>query len=332
MLAEPSTNRPDQITVGDRALQVVGMLKKTDSHELDAYYAADDPALRKTIDPDEKAILSGYLVSWEKVDEIQGMKKLFPREQFTAVDGWQRMEKNTFYKYTAGMMLFIFGGSVLLIQGYLFAAGRITNAWLGPPLAEIIRHWKLFSLLHLVYFGIYFVGCMLIYESPLVQDFILVMLRGQIESESGVLGVAGQAYKSGSIPLAAATTLVINFFIGSLLVITLPSLIVPGIGLLMALFRAALWGIVLAPTLLTLAGGMIFHSGTLLLEGEGYILATFFAILVPVYLFSNAAGEKLRTRYARALMINIKGNLLVFIVLAVAATYEAIEVILQMKG
>ena len=81
---------------------------------------------------------------------------------------------------------------------------------------------------------------------------------------------------------------------------------------------------------MTLAGAMVFHSVTLLLEGEGYILATFFALLVPIYLFSPSEANNLRARYGHALMMNIKGNILVFVVLAIAATYEAIEVILQM--
>ncbi len=147
-----------------------------------------------------------------------------------------------------------------------------------------------------------------------------------------MLGVAGLAYGSKNIALAAVTTLLINFFAGSLLMITVPSVVVPGIGVVITLIRGAAWGIVLAPTHVLLAGGMLFHSGTLLLEGEGYLLATFFAILVPIYLFRPAMGEKPWPRYVRALVMNIKGNIIVFIVLAIAATYEAIEVIMQMGG
>jgi hypothetical protein len=99
----------------------------------------------------------------------------------------------------------------------------------------------------------------------------------------------------------------------------------------MALFRAALWGIMMAPTSMALAGAIRFHSVTLLLEGEGYILAAFFALLMPIYLFNPAEGNKLRARYGHALMMNVKGNIIVFIMLAVAASYEAIEVILQMR-
>jgi hypothetical protein len=332
VLADPCTTYRDRITVGDQELRVTGVLKKTESLQLDAYYAADNPALRNLLAQNGKSLLEAFLVPLEDTKKILELKKLFPSGQFTLVIGSRHLNRTLFYSYVAGMLLFLFGGSGLLIRCYLFAARRITNAWIGPPLAEISRHWKLFSLMHLAYFGIVIAGMAAIYELPLLQDFLLTVIRGQIESKRGVLGVAGEAYGSGNIALAAVTTLVINFFGGSLLVITLPSVIVPGIGVLMALFRATVWGILLAPAYLSLARGMILHSGTLLLEGEGYILATFFALLVPIYLFSPREGQSLGSRYLRSLLINLKGNLLVLIVLAAAATYEAIEVILQMGG
>jgi hypothetical protein len=53
--------------------------------------------------------------------------------------------------------------------------------------------------------------------------------------------------------------------------------------------------------------------------------------LMPIYLFNPAEGNNLRTRYGHALMMNFKGNIIVFIMLAIAAAYEATEVILQMR-
>ena len=99
------------------------------------------------------------------------------------------------------------------------------------------------------------------------------------------------------------------------------------------------------------------HVGTLLLEGEGYILAAFFALLIPIYLFGSsaplqkaavsdswgleptadlselesAASEEQEaqpgSRFKHAVVLNSKANVLVAIVLVVAACYEAFEVI-----
>ncbi len=332
VLADPHTSSRDRIMVGDETLKVVGVLKKTDSLHLDACYAADDPAMRNMLEKNGKTLSGGYLISSDDLKKIEDVNKQFPRKELTAITASQRMNKAAYYNYALGVLLFLSGGSGFLIRIYLFAAARITNAWIGEPLAEISRHWKLFSLMHAVYFGLFLIGMLVISEAPLLQDFLLAAINGQIENKSGILGVAGTAYESRNIALAAVVTLLINFFAGSLLVITLPSVIVPGIGVLMAVFRATVWGIALAPSYMSLAWGMIFHSGTLLLEGEGYILAAFFALLVPIYLFSPREGENAGTRYARAVLMNLKGNIIVFILLAIAATYEAIEVIMQMGG
>ena len=86
----------------------------------------------------------------------------------------------------------------------------------------------------------------------------------------------------------------------------------------------------MAPSFVGLSGAMLPHSLTMLLEGEAYIVAAFFGLLVPVYLVRKAEGPGIIKRYGRALMMNVRGNLLVAIILAIAAIYEAIEVILMM--
>jgi hypothetical protein len=100
---------------------------------------------------------------------------------------------------------------------------------------------------------------------------------------------------------------------------------------------------------------MLPHSGTMLLEGEGYILATFFGLLVPIYLVqsspakvpesmaavdlevvpsepspSGRGGTVLR-RFGRAVLLNVQASLLVAVVLAIAACWEATEVILMIR-
>ena len=135
---------------------------------------------------------------------------------------------------------------------------------------------------------------------------------------------------SKNILRAAVTTLAINFTFGSLAAITLPSVIVPGVGILVAGVRALLWGLLLAPSFHALSALMLPHSFTILLEGEAYVIAAFFGLLILVYLFLKSEGHGLASRYGKALLLNVTGNLLVAIVLTIAAIYEAIEVILYM--
>src|SRR5262249_3445306 len=150
----------------------------------------------------------------------------------------------------------------------------------------------------------------------------------------------------GNVPRAAAVTFLINFFLGTIVMITVPSMIVPGVGAAVAALRAYSWGVLLGPALVLTARAMLPHSGTMLLEGEGYILATFFALLIPIPLFpparrntkgvDPAAGDgsdelsvvpqpvpdSLRGRFTRAVVLNLQGAVWVALTLAVAAVYE----------
>jgi len=192
------------------------------------------------------------------------------------------------------------------------------------------------------------VGAVAIYQLPALNTVLIAAVQGELSSKgNGVLAVAGRAYGSGSMIYAAVVTFIVNFFLGSLAMITLPSMIIPGAGALLAAFRATLWGLLLGPSQVTLAYVMRAHSGTLLLEGEGYILAAFFALLIPIYLFGSSAPlqkaavadllelepaseEQPSTAWSRfkhAVVLNLKANVLVAIVLVMAACYEAFEVI-----
>ena len=62
-----------------------------------------------------------------------------------------------------------------------------------------------------------------------------------------MLAVAGRAYGTGNMLYAAVVTFVINFFLGSLAMITIPSLIIPGCGGLLAIFRATSLGSLARP-------------------------------------------------------------------------------------
>ena len=44
---------------------------------------------------------------------------------------------------------------------------------------------------------------------------------------------------------------------------------------------------------------MLPHSGTMLLEGAGYILATIFAVLIPIRIFESSGGGNLVARFGR---------------------------------
>jgi hypothetical protein len=332
-VAGHDASQKGEIRVAGEAFQVVGVLRPQQWPFSNAYIVPDDPARRSLFDLRDESVKQVFLFTqagW-KESSSQGAD-LLPKARFTRVVGAVRAARAAYYAYLLGMALLFCGGSALLTAAFVCWSEKTQGRWIGPALAEIRRRRRLFHSLHLVYFGLC-LGCMLvIYEVPDVQGALLVAVGAQVEDGSGPLGVAGRAYRSQNIARAAVVTLGVNFVVGSFAVITLPSLVLPGIGVLMAAWRAMLWGLLLAPTHLGLSRVMLAHSATLLLEGEAYILAAFFALLIPLCLFDRKAGTTVGSRYGRAILMNLRGNLLVLLVLALAAIYEAVEVILQMKG
>lgn len=285
-------------------------------------------------DPDDEAVQNAYILRLprEQLTDAQmreRLKKAFPKSQFVAHAPSIRTEPGPFYLYVAGMSLLFLGGCLLLFKLYCFLADRLGNKWLRLPLAEIRKYKHLFLTLHLIYFGTVVLFMLVAYHLPELQVCLLAGIGGAMDSP-GPLAVAVKAYMSKNILWAAVITFAINFPLGSLACITLPSVIVPGAGVLVAGWRAVLWGLLLAPTFVELSGAMLPHSFTLLLEGEAYVIATFFGLLILVYLFRKAEGPSVGRRYGKALLMNVRGNLWVAIVLVVAAIYEAVEVIWAM--
>ena len=99
---------------------------------------------------------------------------------------------------------------------------------------------------------------------------------------------------------------------------------------MLLLSRFIMVGLLLAPTHLGMSGVMLPHSITVFVELEAYVLASFFALLIPIYALSKSEGPSIARRYGRALLMNLKGNLLVLSVLIIVGVYEAVEVIMQM--
>lgn len=198
----------------------------------------------------------------------------------------------------------------------------IRRAW------EIIQeHRRAYLVLNLVYYGLVILGMVYVSANPSVQQSLLESV-GTAYNSGPLAGVAG-AYAGGKVLAAMAITFVVNLVLGSLLQMTLPSLIVPFSGLLMGAYRAILWGLLLSPANPQLAGVMIPHSLTLLLEGQGYIIA-----MLGIYIHGRAllrprsvGAEGHRQGYLAGLKRAGQLYLLVALVLAVAAIYEALEVI-----
>jgi hypothetical protein len=194
---------------------------------------------------------------------------------------------------------------------------------------NVVRHhWRAYVTINLVYYGLVIVGMVFVAFQPEVQQQMLSDIKKAFHG-SGPLAAVGAAYLGGNVLKAIALTFLVNLLIGSFLTITVPSSIVPYSGLLMGVIRAIAWGLLLAPVDPTLRGPMIPHSLTLLIEGQAYILAMLAAYIAGnALLWPKAVGlETHGEGYLSGLTQTASLYMLVTVLLAVSAVYEALEVI-----
>jgi hypothetical protein len=328
----------DALMVGSRTLKVVGVLKPDVALFADSLLIPPSETANKLFPAAVPSVMPARLVRMPtdgRRDEKtrKDFEKAFPTERYTAFVPTERLEPQPFYLYLAGLALLLLGGSGALIGLFQWLAdrpGMATKAgarFFAAPLAEMKHRPRLLWAVHLVYFGIVIASSVLIYKAPEIQAILLGKVGEALSTKGNPLGVAGEAYRSGNIARAALVTFVINFVLGTLAYITLPSVLLFGFGLILAWFRAFMWGFLLAPTIPALAYSMLPHSGTMLLEGEGYILAAFFGCLIPIHTVSSRLGGNPLSRWGRVLLLNFTASFWVALVLAVAAIYEATEVI-----
>jgi hypothetical protein len=352
MLGGSDWKLDEEVNVAGRTLRTVGVVVPSVSLFADSALVPADRTTEPVFagdgldfSPVRIIRLSGPELRDRKIHEQ--IQKAFPPSKFACLTAEVSSGATGYFAYLGGQTLFLIGGTGLFIAFYRWLARRIRSSILAEPLAEIVGRPRLFWGTHIAYFGLYILAAVLVHENRALHGILMSGVQQAFSSE-GPLGVAGKAYLSGSIIRAAGVTFAVNLFLGALLVITFPSMILPGSGALVAALRATLWGLLLGPASVNLALMMIPHSGTLLLEGEGYILATFFALLIPIRLFGPGrstlktyepgewgleeetpapAESTLIGRYGRAVLLNVNAIVLVAAVLAVAALYEAVEVI-----
>jgi len=357
VIAGPFAAHIDRLTVGDRILDVVGVLKGEfalfrhdylipPSEKANALFADGEPSVHP-------ATLVPLTLEQSHDRHFVGerLKTLSP-PKYRVVMPQERLEPATFYSYLAGTAALLLGGSGALIGIFRWLAAKSRGpslsigdeyfgevaeptkaaarpSWWAKPLLEMEQRPRLVWGVHMVYFGLVIAFSVVVYQFPDVQTLLLSNVNDALSAQSGPLASAAKAYNSGNIARAAMTTFLINFFLGSVIMITLPSMLVPGSGVFLATLRAIMWGLLLSPTIRILAYTMLPHSGTMLLEGEGYILATLFGLLIPIHIGQSSLGGTPLSRWGRVLWLNVLANFWVAVVLAIAACYEATEVILM---
>jgi len=195
---------------------------------------------------------------------------------------------------------------------------------------------RAYVTLNLVYYGLVVCGMVFTALNRSVQRELLAAVGNALTQ--GPLAGVGSAYTTGQTALAIALTFAINLVVASFISITLPSLIVPFSGMLVGLVRAVTWGLLFSPPTLAVGGreaaiGLLIGI-LLVLEGQGYVLTMLAAwVQGRAFLSPQSVGAADRGQgYLAGIKRSLRLYMLVVLVLAIAAVYEAVVAIVIIPG
>jgi hypothetical protein len=306
------------------SFSVVGRLQRGVAGLAYAYVIPKNPAMQQHFTAE-----SGATKGW--IDP-EGFKRLEEDETYLAgenvpemVGGLVRSPSVIAALVLAGLCLVACAGSVLQVRVLRRASARAPS-FLRAVLLEIAQRPALLIFVHAALYGVFFIMMLVAFRYQAAEIRITSLVRD--EFAKGELSYIGNAYASGDILRAAAATFFQNYVVATLLFTLLPSLILPFAGLLKNLLSFAVVGFVMAPVWTGSAAKLVYHSITMALEMEAYIMATFVVIVWPLRIFKGLAGGAFPDQLAQALRIVLSGALLAGIMLAIAALYEAATLII----
>ena len=186
----------------------------------------------------------------------------------------------------------------------------------------------LFLACNVFLFGTFIAGVLAGTAYPGVHDTAAAFVERA--ASSGPISTAEHTLRSGNILLGTWQIFANNSFI-TIVIAALPSLLFPPWILFVFGSQFFLFGVVYAgPRALENPVLLLPLLGTLLLEGEGYVIAIFAAMrLIEALVWPGRFGERNPLRaYVAAVVDNAKLLVVAVAVLAVAALYEAASIVL----
>ena len=143
----------------------------------------------------------------------------------------------------------------------------------------VIRdHWRTYLLLNLAVYGVLVASA--------VMTLLLPGLRGRgaqdVETFGGlpILSLVTEAYTDGDVLAAAVGTFLANLLFAAVLTTTLPSLLIPYLGVVLTVLRTGMIGVWLTPATPGGALTLLPHLPVLVIELQAYVLAALGAVVL----------------------------------------------------
>lgn len=314
--------RLDTFTMDGETFTVVGRLRRGVSGMTFAYAVPDHGAIRPHF-----AEEAGGKTAWL---DPHGLRRFNAANKSRLLDqmaiwGGTRSRAGFAEMAILGLVLTAAAGITVWFYCFRSLARRIPGV-LGAVFREMEQYRTLLVALHVGLYAVLFASMFLALVFPLAQ--LRVALFTTTTFEEGALDFVGKAYKERDILRAAGITWFWNFWVQTLFLCVIPSLLIPFIGAIKNLLSLGLAGFALAPTWVGSAARMVYHSGTMVLEIEGYILATFLVILYPVHVVTGLIRSRFGEYWKRTSAMLLSGTVVSGVILALAALYEAVTLIL----
>lgn len=198
---------------------------------------------------------------------------------------------------------------------------------LGDALGIIRKNWKLLAGLNALYFCVIVIGATIALMSPSLH---LSMIQ-YIGAET-IAGPSGANVPSNATDalIGSGYALASSFFMNTLGMITVPSIVLPIWAPIIGAARFFIWGVTYVSPLegVLTPGKLIPQYVAMLLEGEAYVIAIFACVRqLTVALASADMGiRRALKEYIKAVFDNLKLLVIVALLLAAAALYQALLV------
>ncbi|PDP87344.1 hypothetical protein CQJ94_12760 [Glycomyces fuscus] len=193
---------------------------------------------------------------------------------------------------------------------------------LRQPFRIIRANLRAYLVMNAIMYGLFLVG---MGAALLFPELNAAQLAGQQENGTTDLVVS----LLSDFWLFSLTILLVNVVTVAVLTILLPSMVVPFVGIVIFMYRAFNFGVVLAPLDETTAKILIPHSLTILIEFQAYVLVMLAAyVLGKAWLRPGTVGARNR-RQGYVLGLRQIGwlSLPAMALFVIGALYEAFEII-----
>ncbi len=311
--------------IGDTTYNIVGVLSREYSPFVGAYVIPYESLFN---------IPEGVVPGFAFPDATSLFSKLHEKsgnnfEDIDFMEGISGLQARTSDLFSIGTAISLLIICLALKEIFALFYRRLANPptlLIGPLFSEIQQRHKLFRFISTFFYAVFFINLITALYEPETHRVIIYYISHVFSK--GDLQYIGDAYQQGDILRAAITTFHNNFWVQTFLltiVISLPPFM---LGVLKSLISFAFAGFAMSPLWAGTAVRLTFHSITIVLELEAYILAVF-AVILWTYYFWNAVftRKQFRQKILSGLRVIISATIISGCILAIAGLYEAITII-----